>query len=122
MIKQIIVIRKDLKMRRGKEIAQGAHASCAFMSQHIKDPALNPLTDADKEWINGRFTKICLTVNSEAELLDIHNKCVNAGLRSIVIEDSGRTEFNSIPTNTCLAIGPDHAEKIDTITANLTLY
>ena len=30
-MKQVIIIRKDLKMRRGKEIAQGSHASMAFL-------------------------------------------------------------------------------------------
>jgi len=34
--KQVIVIRKDLKMRRGKEIAQGAHASIAFLTARFK--------------------------------------------------------------------------------------
>lgn len=29
-IKQVIVVRKDLKLRRGKEIAQGAHAAMAW--------------------------------------------------------------------------------------------
>ena len=31
--KQVIAIRKDLKMRRGKEIAQGSHASMAFLTE-----------------------------------------------------------------------------------------
>lgn len=34
--KQVIVIRRDLKMRRGKEIAQGSHASMAFMSHLLR--------------------------------------------------------------------------------------
>ena len=36
MIKQVIVIRRDLKMRRGKEIAQGAHASVSFLVKLIR--------------------------------------------------------------------------------------
>ncbi len=56
MIKQIIVIRKDLKMRRGKEIAQGSHASMAFMSLRV---AYNePFTGVQYEWIRGSFAKI----------------------------------------------------------------
>lgn len=121
MIKQVIVLRK-LGVRRGKEIAQGAHASCAFMSYHIMDPIANPLTDADREWLTSRFTKICLIVNSEEELLDIHNKALLAGLRSILITDAGLTEFNGVATNTCIGIGPDDAEKIDKVTGHLKLY
>lgn len=30
-VKQVIVMRKDLNMRRGKQIAQGAHASMAAL-------------------------------------------------------------------------------------------
>jgi PTH2 family peptidyl-tRNA hydrolase len=35
-IKQVIVIRKDLKMRRGKEIAQGAHAAMAWLTNRLR--------------------------------------------------------------------------------------
>ena len=73
MIKQVIVIRKDLKMRRGKEIAQGAHASMAFLShlvqEAIQDQRVPRLDVEQKDWIEGKFTKVCLVVNSEEELL-----------------------------------------------------
>ena len=36
-LKQVILIRKDLKMRRGKEVAQGSHASMAFMTEKIRE-------------------------------------------------------------------------------------
>ncbi|MGZ3423232.1 MAG: peptidyl-tRNA hydrolase, partial [Polyangiales bacterium] len=35
MVKQVIVVRRDLKMRRGKEIAQGSHASMAFLTERL---------------------------------------------------------------------------------------
>jgi PTH2 family peptidyl-tRNA hydrolase len=34
-VKQVIVIRRDLRMRRGKEIAQGAHASMAWLTRRL---------------------------------------------------------------------------------------
>lgn len=40
MIKQVIIIRKDLKMRRGKEISQGAHASVKCIRKYNTDYSL----------------------------------------------------------------------------------
>lgn len=130
MIKQVIVIRKDLKMRRGKEIAQGAHASMMFLSklvqEHLRKSILVPseicLSDAQAEWINGRFTKVCLQVPDEASLDSIAFFASKAGLDCHVVTDSGLTEFNGVETKTCLAIGPDEAEKIDAVTGKLSLY
>jgi PTH2 family peptidyl-tRNA hydrolase len=135
MGKQVIVIRKDLKMRRGKEIAQGAHASIAFLTNRIREylKGLEPytqkppntwiqLSEAEMAWIKGRFRKICCIVDSEEELLELHKKAEEAGLVSSLIQDSGKTEFHGEATYTCLAIGPDDDAKIDKITRHLTLY
>lgn len=119
-IKQVIVIRKDLNMRRGKEIAQGSHASCMFMSKLLRTGG-KP-TDVQKSWIDNSFTKICLKVNSEAELEELHIKALQLGLVSSMVTDAGRTEFNGVPTKTCIAIGPDYSSKIDKITGHLSLY
>jgi PTH2 family peptidyl-tRNA hydrolase len=121
-MKQVIVIRKDLKMRRGKEIAQGAHASIAFLTNKFRNSEFVVLSKVEKEWIFGIFKKICVIVNSEEELLEIHRKAEEAGLVSNLIQDSGMTEFHGEPTNTCLAIGPDDEQKIDKITGHLDLY
>lgn len=120
MIKQVIVMRKDLKMRRGKEIAQGAHASMAFLSKKVRGGIL--FTDMEYEWLNGLFTKVCVRVDSEAELLKVVEAAAAAGLQAEVITDSGKTEFAGVPTKTCAAIGPDLAEKIDQVTGHLELY
>jgi PTH2 family peptidyl-tRNA hydrolase len=124
VIKQVIVVRKDLHMRRGKEIAQGSHASMAFITRQLLTVGTMEmhLTDAAWTWLNGQFTKVCLQVNSEQELLDLHMKAIAAGLESHIITDAGKTEFNNVPTKTCLAIGPDEAEKIDAVTGDLRLY
>jgi len=129
--KQIIVMRTDTDppMRKGKMIAQGAHASIAFLTLRIRrkkdgDAVFarhkSNLTDAMWEWLHGPFTKVCVRVDSEKELLEIHEKALAAGLESHLITDSGKTEFKE-PTNTCLAIGPDESEKIDEITGHLKL-
>ena len=123
-IKQVIVMRHDLKMRRGKQIAQGAHASMSFMCRRLQETgsvSFDDFTEAQRAWLTGAFAKVCCQVNSEEELVEIHDKALEAGLEVHLITDSGKTEFHGEPTQTCLAIGPDDAEKIDAITGRLGL-
>lgn len=119
-VKQVIVMRKDLKMRRGKEIAQGAHASMAFLAK--KALAGEAFTEVERAWLEGLFTKVCVRVASEEELLAVAEAAGKAGIRVEVITDSGKTEFGGVPTRTCLALGPDQASKIDDVTGTLELY
>jgi PTH2 family peptidyl-tRNA hydrolase len=123
-IKQIIVMRHGLKMRRGKQIAQGSHASMSFICRRLQEAgsvSLNDFSEAERTWLTGSFAKVCCRVDNEEELLEIHDKAVEAGLEVHLITDSGKTEFHGDPTNTCLAIGPDGAKKIDEITGHLQL-
>jgi peptidyl-tRNA hydrolase, PTH2 family len=131
-VKQALIIRRDLHMRRGKEIAQGSHASMAFLTRRILDasvpavPGESPLaglfTPAEIQWMRGGMAKICLQVPSEADLVSLHDKARAAGLSAELIRDSGKTEFGGVPTLTCLAIGPDEADKVDAVTGDLKLY
>lgn len=117
-------MRHDLKMRRGKQIAQGAHASLSFLSRRLQQRgnlALEDFSPNEQLWLSGAFAKVCCRVNSEEELMDIHDRAVAAGLVVHLITDSGKTEFHGVPTRTCLAIGPDEARKIDEITGHLQL-
>lgn len=123
--------------RKGKMIAQGAHASIAFLTRRIEELAdgvrrptekdgdldhreyLN-LTPAMIEWMRDSFAKVCVRVDSEQELMEIYQKAQDLGLEVHLVKDSGRTEFKE-PTITCLAIGPDYSEKIDEVTGHLKL-
>jgi PTH2 family peptidyl-tRNA hydrolase len=130
--KQVIVIRKDLHMRRGKEIAQGSHASMGAILKlmdlyYETDEKIckNMIYDKDSavgSWLDNSFTKICLCVNSEEEIIALSKQADDLGILNCLITDSGATEFHGIPTITALAIGPDWSSKIDTITKELKLY
>lgn len=126
--KQVIVIRKDLKMRRGKEVAQGAHASMAFLTRKLSQSDADHhfrdvhLSDAALEWLDSSFRKVTLQVDSERELMEVAAAARKAGVECHVITDSGATEFGGVPTKTCLALGPDYDENIDPITGHLRLY
>lgn len=122
-VKQVIVIRKDLKMRRGKEIAQSCHASISHLLNHFKSgKTFADLTEAQQFWYNTKFRKICCYVESEEALVQIHEQALAAGLPSRLVEDEGLTEFNGVKTKTCIAIGPAEDEQIDLITGKLPLY
>jgi len=126
MVKQVIVVRKDLKMRKGKIAAQVAHASLKvffdrFKKSFFKGLYLIWLSKEMREWKEGAFTKICVSVDSESELYHIRTKAHKADLPFALIVDSGKTEFNGVPTATCVAIGPAQSEKIDKITKDLKL-
>ena len=124
--KQVICIRKDLKMRRGKEAAQAAHASMAVFFDKITERGTDSITisNLDKEmmdWVNGAFTKVCVSVQDEKQLFEIYRKAKDAKLPVSMITDAGKTEFGGKPTKTCIAIGPAEASKIDNITGDLKL-
>jgi len=113
-LKQIIVIRKDLNMRRGKQISQGAHASMKVVLENMEHPNV-------KNWLSEAFTKICVSVDSEQELLDLYQKAQDAGMIVALIEDSGLTEFHEVLTKTCIAIGPEYSDDLAPITGHLKL-
>jgi PTH2 family peptidyl-tRNA hydrolase len=110
-------------------IAQGAHASMACilnlattvsMYRHARALQI-PLNDVLDDWLNGTFTKICVGVDSEEELLDIYNQAKDAKLICSLIKDAGLTEFGGVPTLTAVGIGPADSKDIDKITGELKL-
>lgn len=127
-VKQVIVVRKDLQMPAGKLAAQVSHASTGAFLKHYSNNN-GTLTPKDSKsykknvepWLTREFTKICLKVNSEQELLEVYQRCTAAKIPCSLIKDAGHTVFSS-PTLTCLGIGPFDSNKIDAITGNLKLY
>lgn len=128
--KQVIVMRTDLNMRKGKMIAQGAHASIAFLTQHGQGMTVGSrgngvmsltLSAAGVAWVTGAFVKICVRVDSEAALMEIVAQAKATDVVCSLIQDAGRTEFGGVPTYTCCAIGPDWADRVDLVTGGLSL-
>jgi peptidyl-tRNA hydrolase, PTH2 family len=137
--KQVIILRKDLNMRKGKMVAQGAHASvAAFWDAEAIVDEHDPLRLAgmleEREWIARlqdaifqwsdpvhTFVKICVGVDTEQELQEIYDKAVAAKLPAVLIVDKGLTEFGGVPTKTAVGIGPAWDEDIDPLTGHLKL-
>jgi peptidyl-tRNA hydrolase, PTH2 family len=126
-IKQVIVIRRDLRMRRGKEIAQGAHASMAWLRQRVlqglaSSGGVVELSEVERTWLERSNRKVTVKVGSEPELMAVYQQALRAGLIVHLITDGGLTEFGGVPTRTCLGIGPDYDDRIDPVTGDLELY
>ena len=112
MFKQVLVVRKDLKMEKGKLAAQVAHASLeAYKKADI---------DTLNEWEDEGMKKVVLAVNDLIELMKIKDAAKSAGLAYAVIRDAGRTQLEP-GTVTVLGIGPAEEQRIDRITKNLKL-
>lgn len=113
-MKQIIVMRADLNMRKGKMVAQGAHASVGTVVAYRDDPRV-------VEWLSGAFTKICVRADSLEQLMMVYTDAISAGMLATLITDNGKTEFGDEKTITCVAIGPDTPERLDAVTGGLKL-
>jgi len=111
-LKQVIVVRDDLKLSRGKIAVQVAHA--AVIGYLKSDSNLR------RKWLDEGQKKIVLKVKSLEELLEIKQKAESLKLVTGVVQDAGLTE---IPpgTITAVVIGPDDEKKIDKVTGNLPL-
>lgn len=138
--KQVIVVRKDLKMKAGKLAAQVSHAAMAPLSNKLRQTGnvcedddvdvvltatFNPDDEHDKaflEWLKGSFTKVVLEIENEQELLDLIAEADLADVPFVKIEDEGRTVFNGVKTLTCASFGPCYSDILDELTGHLKLY
>lgn len=113
--KQVIVVRKDLKMGKGKLAVQVAHAS---VSSYIEALSIN--REWVEQWLREGQPKIVCKVLNIDELMQIYNAAKKENLPSVIIKDSGKTQ---IPpgTVTCIGIGPAPSIIIDKITKKLPL-
>ena len=138
--KQMIVMRRDLKMRKGKIAAQAGHACVeavliALAREHrldqvrvtpddgwvyLDDTGTEPTALSD--WFDAGVAKVCVYVDSEEALLDLAERGRERGFAVALVRDAGLTEFHGEPTYTCLAFEPLHAEDIDPLTGDLPLY
>lgn len=110
--KQVILVRQDLKLPKGKLAAQAAHASVEAVLRSDKKLVTS--------WRTEGMAKIVLKVKDEKELLSYLQQAKDAELTTALITDAGKTVI-APGTRTCVGIGPDTEEKIDEITAKLAL-
>jgi PTH2 family peptidyl-tRNA hydrolase len=113
--KQVIVVRNDIKMSRGKLAAQVAHASVSAFYKTLKEKPSDALG-----WLQNKQPKIIVKVEGLDELFKVKGAAEERGLTTTIVQDAGLTE---LPPNTitCIGIGPGKKELIDEVTGELKL-
>ena len=111
-MKQVMVVRTDLKMGKGKIAAQCCHGSIGSYKRSSKEKI--------RKWENDAYAKVVCKVKSLDELLALKRLADEKNITSYLVIDAGRTQ---IPTSsvTVLALGPDEDEIIDEVTGDLKL-
>ena len=113
--KQVIVVRTDLIMSKGKLAAQACHASLGS-----SDIARDRHPRIWRSWQNEGGRKIVVGVGSKEELVDVSKRAGRLGIPKYLVKDMGLTE---IPPGsiTALGLGPDSSQKLDKVTGNIAL-
>ncbi len=110
--KQVILVRIDLKLPKGKMAGQAAHA------------AVEAVLKSDKKkvsaWRKEGQKKVILKISNEDELYRYKIQAEELKLTTAAITDAGKTVI-APGTVTCLAIGPDVEEDIDKVAGGLKL-
>lgn len=109
----VIVIRRDLKLPKGKLAVQAAHAATSLTMKTKSSPEF-------KEWISMGQKKVCVWAEDERDLLRIKREAEDRGFPTVLIKDAGRTVV-AAGTTTCIGIGPADDDDLEPLTGALKL-
>lgn len=112
MYKQVIAVRKDLKMSKGKIAAQACHACLGAYKR--TDGTVRDSWEAE----GGK--KVVVGVSGLNELEALHRKARIEKFPCFLVKDAGHTEV-APGTVTALGIGPVKEGQADRITGNLKM-
>lgn len=112
-LKQVIVVRTDLEMGKGKIAAQVGHA-CVLGAEHVRK--CHP--EWFQQWWNGQ-EKVVVKVSGIKELQEVKTHAIELDLPWSEVTDAGHTQIS--PGTTCISIGPAPENLIDKVTGHLKL-
>ena len=109
-LKQVIVIRKDLGLKKGKLASQVAHAAVLASRKSA----------FREDWEKEGQKKVVVECENLEELLSLYQRSLAEKLPTALVEDAGLTQIEK-GTKTCVGIGPAEETRIDKITGKLRL-
>ncbi|MDQ4100751.1 MAG: peptidyl-tRNA hydrolase Pth2 [Thermoproteota archaeon] len=113
--KQVIIVRRDIKMGTGKIAAQVAHAA-VMGAERVKTFRREWFRD----WFAAGQAKVVVKVSGIEELMAVRRRAEELSLPVVQVQDSGLTQIPS-GTITCIGIGPAPSGLIDRVTSELKL-
>lgn len=114
-IKQVIIVRKDIKMETGKLSAQVAHAAVmGYLETEKKDKKVA------KEWLDTGEKKIVLKVENEDSLRKFYDAFKYKQIPCALVTDAGLTQLPP-GTVTALGVGPWSSKELNPLTSMLKL-
>lgn len=112
-LQMVIVVRKDIKLPKGKLAVQASHAAVS-LAMKAKD------TKTYREWFSSGQKKVLVYCENEKVLLSLMQKAKDKGLKTALVQDAGRTVVEP-GTKTCIAIGPALESSFVGLTDTLSL-
>lgn len=113
-VKQVIAVRTDLGMGRGKIAAQVGHA-CVMGAERAREA--HP--DWYGEW-RALQKKVVVRVDGLAGIGEVRRGAAELGLPWAEVSDAGLTQLEP-GTTTCISVGPAPADAVDRVTGGLKL-
>jgi PTH2 family peptidyl-tRNA hydrolase len=121
-VKQVIVVRKDLRLRKGKIASLASHAAMQFILDNNEsdrpDELQVKLSQQEVEWIKGTFDKDVLGIDSHDALIDMVLKAELNGVNVYSIFDKSKKPDEG-PQLVCAAFGPDEEDQLAQIIGSL---
>lgn len=122
-VKQVIVFRKDVKIRKGKLASLASQASAKFIIENNEadrnDELFVKLSQEEVQWIKESFPKAVLGIDSATELTDLAFRAELLGINVYSVFDEKLTKADRSAYPICVALGPDDEELINQITSHL---
>lgn len=121
-VKQVIVVRKDLRLRKSKIAALTAHAAMQFILDNNEsersDELCVKLSQQEVQWLKGTFDKDVLGIDSQDALSDMVLRAELSGINVYSIFDASKKPDEGHQL-VCAAFGPDDEDQLAQIIGSL---